>query len=291
MPFYSVDFCDPQCHEDYWGFKEAQRQQALIDHELEKRTREAEAIKARKELQAKIDAEEFAQAEADRALRKRISDERFNDAEVLFQAYVNRRQQEAAETCAEMVKLRQKEAQRREDRALELAQERKLAADKYMRDIEQYKKKVAEEYKQKEHVSCRQCKRRYPIYSGFYSAIYCSVECKNSWLYTKKLKDEAERNKAREAAQRAYEAKLKSCKLCNKTFEQSFQRQRYCSKECELKVPIKKSNDYWLSQEAEVREAKAKKRQKENRRKNELLNKAHVKNPEWTGKQYKAVRG
>lgn len=265
IPFYSVDFCNPECHEQHFANQEAKRNLEL-DRIFEKQ----------QEMIAKASKSSCNYVKGDRELEDRFKIN--NDAlNVQRQQYLD----------AYNKKYHENQRQRDENaHALEISNRKRWA------EIE---RKEKEREANKNKVSCRVCKKKYKAYTAEHnSPVYCCNQCRDIYLAEKKAREYDERKKARDYDRylKSLEEKNKStCTVCNARFTKEYRNQKWCGEMCRLKVPIKKSNDNWLKNTHEKQMEKARKKALENIRINELLNKAHVKKPEWTGKQYKAVRG
>jgi hypothetical protein len=241
IPFYSVDFCNPQCAEDHHGKLQAKRHQEMID-QMAKRQVVIDDAKAR----ASNTSVPYDPFEAQR---------RYN-ASIHFQ-----------ETLA-----RQIDQRRPKEYTSTRPHTRSPERDKW----------------DKAKRTCQECGSKY--YMGdpnAYTERFCKVECRN-----KDHKRKLDQRNALAREKRAYERSLKAkrvlCAFCGDPFDREQNSQKYCSLDCRNKVPIKRSNDYWLKRNLAEIEAK---RAKRNRKIGEILNKDHVKKTEWTGKKFKAVRG
>lgn len=265
IPFFSVNFCNPQCQEDDFIKREAKRNLEL-DRILEKK-QEAFAESNRC-------SSNYVKGTRELEDRYRLNHPSIEEQRQKYREDIARRHaQSMAETKKELKEVEKARKKRREEA-----------------------ERLAKEYQDsRNRVCCRVCKLKYQAYTAEHnSPVYCSNTCRDFFLEKKKQEEYEERKRARDYQRHLKLEKLENqstCSICQSRFSKEYRNQKWCGEICRLKIPIKRSNDNWLKNTHEKQLENAKKRAKETRRKGELLNKAHVKKPEWTGKQYKAVRG
>lgn len=219
IPFYSVDFCNPDCCENYYNIRDKKRVEAEIKF-----------FENQKKQQA-LDELHFAQERANFAQRREKLDREIQ----------------------ETIKSRKRK-------------------DKHVKP-----KIICDECK----IACDHVKHHYQNLN------FCGVSCYNKVYNRERSKKDAIKREKEKLA-KAQRINKSHCKQCHELFTPEFRGSKYCSQTCKKKIPIKKSNDNWAKRDYEKL---LKEQQKRNIKANEYLNRDHVKKQNWTGKNFKAVRG
>lgn len=166
-------------------------------------------------------------------------------------------------------------------RKVERSQARSADPDRYFKpkprkDSPHYEKWA------KQKAKCEYCSVKYRMGDG-YSPRFCSLLCGNA-NHNKITKE----YNARKKLEKSGFKESAKCLGCEQTFTKTHEAQKHCSGLCLKKKVIKKSNKIWVERDLKELERK---RAARNRRIGQLLNADHVREKEWAGKKFKAVRG